>query len=144
MLLVVLFAHSILRWAVLVSAAWAAFSARSGLLDGRAFTRKARVPGVVLAAVADLQLLLGLSMWLWLSPNAITAGGRSHYWTFVHPLAGIAVVALVHVGSVKSRRMLDDAGRWRTAYRFYLAALIVAVLAVPWPLLGMGRSLLPF
>jgi hypothetical protein len=144
MLLAVLFAHSILRWAVLGAAAWAAFSARAGLLDGRSFTRKARVPGVVLAAVADLQLLLGLSMWLWLSPSAITSGGRSHYWTFVHPLAGIAVVALVHIGSVKSRRMLDDAGRWRTAYRFYLAALIVAVLGIPWPLLGMGRPLLPF
>jgi len=144
MLLVVLFAHSIIRWAVLASAAWAALSAFSGLRDGRAFTRKARVPGVVLAAVADVQLLLGLSMWLWLSPNAITSGGRSHYWTFVHPLAGIAVVALVHVGSVKARRTLDDAGRWRTAFRFYFAALVVALLAVPWPLLGMGRALLPF
>lgn len=144
MLLIVLFAHSVLRWAVLACAAWAAFAALSGLRGRRAFTRKARVPGVVLAGVADVQLLLGLSMWLWLSPNAVTAGGRSHYWTFVHPLAGIAVVALVHVGSVKARRTLDDAGRWRTSFQFYLAALIVAVLGVPWPLFGMGRALLPF
>jgi hypothetical protein len=144
MLLIVLFAHSVVRWAVLACAAWAAFAALSGLRGRRAFTRKARVPGVVLAGVADLQLLLGLSMWLWLSPNAVTAGGRSHYWTFVHPLAGIAVVALVHVGSVKARRTLDDAGRWRTSFQFYLAALIVAVLGVPWPLFGMGRALLPF
>jgi hypothetical protein len=144
MLLIVLFAHSVVRWAVLACAAWAAFAALSGLRGRRAFTRKARIPGVVLAGVADLQLLLGLSMWLWLSPNAVTAGGRSHYWTFVHPLAGIAVVALVHVGSVKARRTLDDAGRWRTSFQFYLAALIVAVLGVPWPLFGMGRALLPF
>ena len=144
MLPIVLFAHSVVRWAVLASAAWAAFAALGGLRGRRAFTRKARVPGVALAAVADVQLLLGLSMWLWLSPNAITAGGRSHYWTFVHPLAGIAVVALVHVGSVKARRTLDDAGRWRTSFQFSLAALIVAVLAVPWPLFGMGRRLLPF
>ena len=54
------------------------------------------------------------------------------------------VVALVHVGSARVRRMLDDAARWRTAARFYGAALVVVVLAVPWPLLGMGRSLLPF
>jgi hypothetical protein len=144
MLLIVLFAHSVVRWAVLACAAWAAFAALSGLRGRRAFTRKARVPGVVLAGVADVQLLLGLSMWLWLSPNAITAGGRSHYWTFVHPLAGIAVVALVHIGSVKARRTLDDAGRWRTSFQFYVAALIVAVLGVPWPLFGMGRALLPF
>jgi hypothetical protein len=100
---------------------------------------------VVLAAVADVQLLLGLSLWLWLSPNALTAGGRSHYWTFVHPLGGITVVVLVHLGSVLVRRKLDDAARWRTAARFYGAALAVALLAMPWPFLGSaGRSLLPF
>jgi hypothetical protein len=141
---IVLFAHSIVRWAVLLGAAWATLAALSGLRGRRAWTRKARVPGVVLAAVADVQLLLGLSLWLGLSPYAITTGARSHYWTYAHPVAGIAVVALVHVGSVRARRMLDDAARWRTAARFYGAALMVAVLAVPWPLLGMGRSLLPF
>jgi heme/copper-type cytochrome/quinol oxidase subunit 4 len=119
-------------------------AALSGLRSQRAWTRKARVPGVVLAAVADLQLLLGLALWLALSPHAITAAGRSHYWSYAHPLAGIVVVVLVHVGSVRVRRMLDDAARWRTAARFYGAALVVVVLAVPWPLLGMGRSLLPF
>jgi hypothetical protein len=144
MYLIVLFAHSIVRWAVLLCAAWATLDAMSGQRRRRAWTRKARIPGVVLAAVVDVQLLLGLSLWLALSPHAISAGARSHYWTFAHPLAGLAVVALVHVGSVRVRRMLDDASRWRTASRYYLAALIVAVLAVPWPLLGMGRSLLPF
>jgi len=141
---IVLFAHSLVRWAVLLAAVWATMAALSGLRSQRAWTRKARVPGVVLAAVADLQLLLGLALWLALSPHAITAAGRSHYWSYAHPLAGIVVVVLVHVGSVRVRRMLDDAARWRTAARFYGAALVVVVLAVPWPLLGMGRSLLPF
>lgn len=141
---IVLFAHSVVRWAVLLAAAWATMAALSGLRSRRAFTRKARVPGIVLAAVVDVQLLLGLALWLGLSPHALTTGARSHYWTFAHPLAGLAVVALVHVGSARSRRMLDDASRWQTASRFYLAALVVTVLAIPWPLLGMGRSLLPF
>ncbi len=140
----VLFAHSLVRWAVLLVALWATMAAVSGLRGHRAWTRRARVPGVVLAAVADVQLLLGLALWLGLSPHAITTGGRAHYWTYVHPLAGIAVVALVHIGSVRARRMLDDGARWRTAARFYGAALVIAVLGVPWPILGMGRALLPF
>jgi hypothetical protein len=144
MYLTVLFAHSLVRWAVLLGALWATLAAVSGLRGRRAWTRKARVPGVVLAAVADVQLLLGLSLWLGLSPYAITAGARAHYWTYLHPLAGVAVVALVHVGSVRVRRMLDDGARWRTAARFYGAALVIAVLGIPWPLLGMGRPLLPF
>ena len=139
-----LFAHSVVRWLVLFSAAWAAMAALSGARSRRAWTRKARVPGIVLASVVDVQLLLGLSLWLGVSPYAVTGAARSHYWTFAHPLAGIAVVALVHVGSARSRRMLDDAYRWQPASRFYLAALVVTVLAIPWPLLGMGRSLLPY
>ncbi len=144
MYLLVLLAHSLVRWAVLAAAAWATLAALSGLRGRRAWTRRARLPGIVLAAVADIQLLLGLSLWLALSPYAVTAAGRSHYWTFAHPIAGILIVALVHVGSVKVRRALDDGSRWRTAARFYGAALVLAVLATPWPLGGAGRALLPF
>jgi hypothetical protein len=144
MYLVVLFAHSIVRWVVLGCAVWAALSAQSGMRSRRAWTRRARVPGVVLAAAADVQLLLGVALWLFLSPHAITQGARSHYWTFAHPLLGLGVVALVHVGSVRVRRVLDDGVRWRTASRYYLAALVLAVLAIPWPIAGMGRRLLPF
>lgn len=133
---IVLFAHSTVRWAVLLCAAWATFAALGGLRGGRTWTRRARLPGIVLAAVADLQLLLGLSLWLAFSPFALTSAVRSHYWTFAHPLLGIAVVALVHVGSVKARRTLDDGARWRTAARFYGAALAVAIVATPWPFLG--------
>ncbi len=144
MYLLVLAAHSLVRWAVLGAAAWATLAALGGLRGRRIWTRKARVPGIVLAAVADVQLLLGLSLWLGLSPHAVTAAGRSGYWTFLHPLLGLVVVALVHVGSVRVRRMLDDGSRWSTAARFYGAALVVALLAVPWPIAGMGRPLLPF
>ena len=145
MLAIVLFLHSIVRWAVLLAAAWATMAAVKGGGSGRSWTRRARVPGVVLASLVDLQLVLGLAMWLALSPYAITSGARSHYWSYAHPLAGIAVVVLAHLGSVRVRRKLDDAARWRTAARFYGAALLVALVAVPWPFLGSaGRSLLPF
>jgi hypothetical protein len=144
MYLLVLLAHSLVRWAVLAAAAWATLSALSGLRARRSWTRRARVPGIVLAAVADIQLLLGLSLWLGLSPHAVTAAGRSGYWTFAHPIAGIAIVALVHVGSVRVRRALDDGSRWGTAARFYGAALVLALLATPWPFGGGGRPLLPF
>jgi hypothetical protein len=142
--LLTLLAHSILRWVVLAAAAWATLASLGGLRAGRTWTRRARLPGVVLAAAADLQALLGLSLWLGLSPHAVTGAGRSGYWTFLHPLLGLCVVALVHAGSVRVRRMLDDGSRWSTAARFYGAALVVALLAVPWPIAGLGRPLLPF
>jgi cytochrome bd-type quinol oxidase subunit 2 len=142
MLAIVLSLHSLLRWAVLVAAAWATFAAIRG--SGRVWTRRARLPGVALAALADTQLLLGLALWAGLSPYAITRGISSSWWSLVHPLLGVAVVALVHVGSVRVKRGLDDGARWRAAARFYGAALLVAVAATPWPFLAGGRPLLPF
>ena len=142
MLSTVLTLHSLLRWAVLAAAAWATFSAVRGA--GRVWTRRARIPGVVLSAIADTQLLLGLALWIGLSPYAVTRGVSSTYWSLVHPLLGIAVVALVHVGSVRVKRGLDDGARWRAAARFYGAALLLAAAATPWPFLSIGRALLPF
>jgi hypothetical protein len=144
MLAIVLFLHSIVRWAVLLAAGWATIAALQGGGAGRSWTRRARVPGVVLASAADLQLLLGLALWLGLSPHAVSHGVTSHYWSLAHPAAGLVVVVLVHAGSVLVRRGLDDGARWRTAARFYGAALLVAILAVPWPFLRTGRPLLPF
>jgi hypothetical protein len=141
----ILVLHSLVRWLVLAAAAWAAFTGWRGLREGRNWGRGARVAGALLAAAADIQLLLGLALWLALSPHAIVTGGAgSAHWTYVHPLLGISVVALAHVGSVRSRRTPEGPGRWRTAAAFSTAALVVALVAVPWPFLGVGRALLPF
>jgi hypothetical protein len=137
--------HSLVRWLVLAAATWAAITAWRGVAGGLPWGRGARVAGALLAAAADTQLLLGLALWLALSPHAVLgAGGGSAYWTWVHPALGVLVVVLAHVGSVRARKAPEGPGRWRTFAAFATAALLATAVAVPWPFLGVGRSLLPF
>ena len=102
MLLVVLFAHSILRWAVLLAAAWAAFSARAGL-QRRAGLDRGR-PGSPAwcwprwsTSSCSSACRCGSGSRPTPSPPAAapTTGPSPTRWP------GIAVVALVHVGSVQ-------------------------------------------
>ena len=114
---------SILRSAVLALRRLRRLLAQPGSTTAGPSPGRPRVPGVVLRQRSRMySCYLGLSMWLSLSPNAITSADRSHYWTFVHPLAGI------RRGGAGSRREREVAARATTtpaageaAYRFYAA-----------------------
>jgi hypothetical protein len=137
--------HSLVRWLVLAAATWAVITAWRGVSRGLPWGKRARVAGALLAAAADTQLLLGLALWLALSPHAVLGGGAgSAYWTWLHPALGVLVVVLAHVGSVRTRRSPEGPARWRTFAAFSTATLMVVAVAVPWPFLGVGRSLFPF
>jgi len=140
----ILIFHSLVRWLVVAAAAWAAFTGWRGLREDRTWAPGGRRALVLLVATADLQLLIGLSLWVALSPHGILGGAGSTYWTLLHPALGLAVAALAHVGSVRARRTPEGAARWRVAARFATLALLAALLAVPWPFLAAGRALLPF
>ncbi len=150
---VVLALHSLVRWAVLLSAVLAVAVTWRGWLLGGPFARPARVAGVALSASVDLQVLLGLLLYFFLSP--FTPIGHAdpartlaepgfRYWAISHPLTGLLVAVAAHAGSVLARRAPDDASRHRRAALAYGAALLLAAAAVPWPFWHYGRPLWPF
>jgi hypothetical protein len=141
--------HSLVRWAVLLSAVVATAVAWRGWLGGQAWTKGARLSGVALVASADLQLLLGLALYLLVAPHAALRGGGAaeagvRFFAFEHPTLGVGVALLAHLGSVLSRRAASDPARFRVAALLRIAALALAVLATPWPGTRMARALLPF
>jgi len=150
---VVLALHSTIRWIVLVAALYATATALGGWLGRLSLARPLGVSGAVLVAAADLQVLLGLALYLFLSPfsraalshpGAAMAEPGLRYWFLEHPLPALAAVALAHVGRVLSRRAPDDATRMRRAALAYGASLLLFAAAVPWPPLPFGRPLWPF
>ena len=52
-------------------------------------------------------------------------------------------VVLGQAGFSVSKRLSDDRRKYRMAVICYTAALVVLLLAVPWPWLSYGRSLVP-
>ena len=120
----VLIAHSLLRWAVVALAALAAVSAL-GPLSG---IRRRLLPFVI---ALDLQVILGLLLWAWLSPVTVFSGGaladsQSRHFTMVHPAMGVAAVVLAHTANVFLKRGFAQ------AKLLLWLALAAVLISVPW------------
>jgi hypothetical protein len=146
----VLIVHSWLRWVVIVAGLYAALR---GLLGGSrhaSWTPADDRAGFWFVMFLDLQLTIGLVLYLFLSPFASAAlhdiGGAMkdpilRFWAVEHVFGMLIGVALAHVGRVRARRT-DSLRRHRVAAIFYGLALIAILVSIPWPGSAHARPLL--
>ena len=60
---------------------------------------------------------------------------------FLLPVALMLIfIVLVTVGYAKSKRAVEDAQKFRIAFIYYLLALIVLLLGIPWPFRNLGAG----
>ena len=101
-------------------------------------------------AVLDLQMLLGLLLYLVLSPftaeafkdfGAAMKNSGLRFFAVEHLALMLTAVVLAHVGRVLARKATTpDAKRMRMAVCFGLATLLM-ILGIPWPGMAAGRQL---
>jgi len=138
--------HSWIRWLVIVAGAVAVVRA---FMERGAWSAADDRAGVVFTTILDVQVLLGLLLYLWLSP--IVAAARHdfglsmqnaplRFWLVEHPIGMIAAIALAHVGRARIRRAAPQT-KTRAARIFFTLALILVLLSNPWPGLPYGRPL---
>jgi hypothetical protein len=133
----ILLIHSWLRWLALAGGA------------GTTVTRSERwaLPTMILL---DVQMLLGLLMYLVLSPNI--AEIRAHFgeamksdqlrfWAVEHITAMFIAVIVAHIGNVLARKAkTPESKRTRLMVCFGVATLLM-LAGTPWPGLPYGRPL---
>ena len=146
----VLFAHSWLRWLVLLAALAAVARAVSGVSTRRPWTPVDDRAGLWLTAALDLQLLLGLVLYGFLSPVTKSAfvdmaaamqAAPIRFFAVEHPVGMIVSIALAHVGRVRIRKAGDSESRHKRALVFFGLSLLVMLLSIPWPIGPGARSL---
>ncbi len=146
----VLFIHSYVRWAVLIIGVLAFLRAVTGAVVGRRWTPRDEQLGRIFAGVFDLQFLLGLLLYVALSPLPRAAFGDFgaamgdrllRFWAVEHIFGMVVAIALVHVGQARARRSRTDAARHRTTAIFFGGAILAIVASMPWPALAVGRPL---
>lgn len=143
--------HNLTWWIILFSGLWTTFRVWRGHLAGLTWTRHERLAGLVFSTALATQLLIGLTLYFQ-SPvvRPLFAGGATTperlaatFFGLIHPLVMFTAVVLGQAGFSISKRLSDDRRKYRIAVICYTAALAVLLLAVPWPPLSYGRSLLP-
>ena len=146
-----LWLHSLLRWAVLITGLVAWVRAIGGKTGNRPWTPKDELWGLLLTISADLQLLVGLVLYIFLSP--ITRLGvrnfaaamqipTARFFTVEHAAGMLVAIALIHVGRVRIRKTTEVRRKHGTAMIFFGIALVFIIIAIPWPGLPVARPLL--
>lgn len=99
-----------------------------------------------------LQLLLGLTMYLFASPvmqeifadfGAAMKNRVLRFWAVEHAAIMLAATAIAHIGSARVKKAADGA-KHKTALIFFGIALTLILAGIPWYGLAYGRPLFRF
>ncbi len=143
----VLVLHSWIRWIALVAGVGTTFAAL------RRQDATAERWALVTMMTLDLQLLLGLLLYLVVSPNMqeilshfgdAMKDPTARFWAVEHISAMLLAVVLAHVGRVLARKAATpDKRRARLLVCFGLATILM-IVGMPWPGRAGGRPLFRF
>lgn len=138
---VVLAIHNIFRWIVAVLAILAVVRAYLGWLGRRDWTARDRQINSFFGMSLDIQFLLGLILYIFLSPitrlafanlGAAMRDSTARFFTLEHILYMVVAVVLVHMGTVLARRADDPIVKHRQAAIFFTLAVLAIILGMPW------------
>ena len=146
----VLFAHSYVRWALVLAAVGTGL--RSFVASGRgapwgpSYERWHKI----LLSLADTQFTLGALLYVWLSPisSAFFADFRHgvhdrvlRFFGLEHAVMMVLAVAVLHIGRGSSKSAPSAKLRHRRVWVSCFAFLALAGSSIPWPGLLHGRPL---
>ena len=146
---VVLFLHSWVRWIVAVAAVVAVARALNGWLGKKGWAKLDDQLGLLFSTSLDVQMLLGLILYIFLSPitraafknfGAAMSDGTLRFFAVEHILYMVIAVVLGHVGRTLSKKATQATAKHRIAAILFGLATLAILLAIPWsrPLFRFG------
>ena len=141
--------HSWIRWIALIAGIGATIMAMRGSSGPSGDSRLDRW-GLALVTALDVQMLLGLIMYLAVSPimDAIRANFGAamkdpvaRFWAVEHIGSMLVAVILVHVGRVLGRKATNQDSKRMKLFVCFGIATVLMLLSIPWPGLRAGRPL---
>ena len=133
--------HNIFRWIVLLLGIVAIVRAFLGWFGKRQWTERDRRIGSFYSMAMDIQVLLGLGLYFFLSPITKTAfqdlgaamqSADLRFFLLEHPLYMILAAVFAHLGNIRSRKAADDPKRFQQAAIWFSLSLLVILIGMPW------------
>jgi hypothetical protein len=141
--------HSWIRWIALIAGVGATIMTMRDS-SGAAGTSRVDRWGFILVTALDVQLLLGLLLYLVVSPNMVEIRANfgaamkdpvARFWAVEHITSMLAAVILVHVGRVLGRKATNPDSKRMKLFVCFGIATVLMILSIPWPGLRAGRPL---
>jgi hypothetical protein len=145
----ILTVHSWLRWLALIAGVAATLAALRDNTPPPAQGRADRW-GLILMIALDTQLLLGLLLYFFVSPNmteiranfgAAMKDPATRFWAVEHITMMLGAVVVAHVGRVLGRKSTSAETKKMKLFVCFGIATVFMLLGMPWPGLRAGRPL---
>ncbi len=97
----------------------------------------------------DLNVLIGIFLAFILSPitrgafqdmGAAMRDSTARFFVAEHWLLMIVALVLAHVGSSRAKKAADDKGKFKQTAIFFTIAMVLILLAIPWPFMATGAG----
>ncbi len=130
-------AHSGLRWVVLVLLVAAIVRAISKRRGGSVYPGKDKI--ALFAFISThLQLLLGLALYLFLSPyvrftDDTMSDAVTRFYTVEHFVGMIIAIIVITVGYIRAKKQAELNKGWKTIALWYFIGLVLILVSIPWP-----------
>ena len=131
--------HNLLRWVVLILALITIMRSSGGLGGNKPFTQATKKMAMFLMISVDIQLLLGLSLYVmkgWfglLMSGGVMKNAYNRFFAVEHFLGMIIALVLIHVGYAATKKNVSDASKYKKLFWFTLIALVLILISIPWP-----------
>jgi hypothetical protein len=133
--------HNMFRWLVLLVLVIAVIFSFIGWFKKRDWNKKDNTIGLILTIFMDIQFLVGLVLYAFVSPITKTAfndfgaamkNADLRFYAVEHILMMVIALVLVHIGRTKTKKAVAPWKKHRSATIFYGIALILIFAAIPW------------
>lgn len=135
------FYHSIVRWLVLAALMLSLYRAYRGYFSKSVFSNTDNAVRHWTATIAHIQLLIGMILYFqsplvkYFLANFKTAVQDFNMFFFglIHSSLMLVSIILITIGSASAKRKENSASKFKTILVWFTAALIIIIVAVPWP-----------
>ena len=133
--------HDLFRWLVLLAALFAIILAFAGWFGKRDWKKIDNISGLLLTIFVDIQLVVGLILYAFVSPITRTAfadfgaamkNDMLRFYAIEHFVMMLIALVLIHIGRSKSKKAVTVNKKHRSAAIFYTIGLIIILAGIPW------------
>lgn len=135
------FLHSIFRWLVLLSLFYSVFRAYKGYFSFGEFLKVDNAARHWTATIAHIQLVFGIILYsqspiikyFWNNFDEAKESFDVVFFGMIHISLMLLAIILITIGSSISKRKTANRDKFKTILIYYIIALVIIFLAIPWP-----------
>jgi hypothetical protein len=146
---ILLIAHNWLKWGVIISGLLAIYKNYVGWNRNLNFTATDKRNNAMFIGFLHLQLVIGITLYF-VSPliqSFMEMGGAAmkvkelRFWGVEHFVGMVLAVIIAQVGSIKAKKQTVDANKFKTAFIYFLIAILIIGLMIPWGIWNEARPM---